>query len=226
MTNSTNTGPYAAVDAYLDEHLFASDPILEAVLEESRAAGLPPINVTASQGKLLYLLAQVQRAARVLEIGTLGGYSTIWLARALPPHGRIVTLESEATHADIARANLARAGFSKLVEVRLGPALETLAEIEREDRDPFDLVFIDADKPRTSLYIDVALRLSRPGTLLIVDNVVRNGELANLDTTDDNVKGMQRAVDMLAQHPKLDATVIQTVGGKGYDGFALALVRQ
>jgi predicted O-methyltransferase YrrM len=216
---------HAAVDAYLDAHLFAADPVLAAALADSRAAGLPPINVSQSQGKLLHLLARLQHAVHVLEIGTLAAYSTIWLARALPPHGRVVTLESEAKHVDVARGNLARAGLLDMVDMRLGPALETLTQIAREGRQPFDLVFIDADKPRTPEYIDASLRLARPGTLLIVDNVVRSGELANPATTDENVQGMQRAVDLLARHPRLDATVIQTVGAKGYDGFALALVQ-
>jgi predicted O-methyltransferase YrrM len=214
----------AAVDAYLDEHLFGRDPVLDAALEDSRAAGLPPINVSASQGKLLQLLVRLQHAVHVLEIGTLGAYSTIWLARALPANGRVVTLEAEAKHVEVARANLARAGLLGVVDVRLGPALETLARIEREGHEPFDLVFIDADKPSTPDYIEASLRLSRPGTLLVVDNVVRSGELANGATTDASVHGMQRAVAMMAAHPRLEATVIQTVGAKGYDGFALGLV--
>jgi predicted O-methyltransferase YrrM len=212
------------VDAYLDEHLFGRDPVLEAALDASRAAGLPAINVPANAGKLLQLLTRLQRAAKVLEIGTLAGYSTIWLARALPPGGRIVTLEFEPKHADVARANLTRAGLIDRVDIRVGAALVSLALLEREGAGPFDLVFIDADKPRTPQYIEFALRLSRPGTLLIVDNVVRSGELANPETTDENVRGMQRAVELLANHPRLEATVIQTVGAKGYDGFALALV--
>jgi predicted O-methyltransferase YrrM len=216
---------YGAVDAWLEEHLLGRDPVLEAALEAGRAAGLPGINVPASQGKLLYLLTRLQRAVSVLEIGTLAGYSTIWLARALPAHGRIVTLESEPRHADVARANLARAGFLDRVEVRVGAALETLAALANEARGPFDLVFIDADKPRTPDYIEASLHLSRPGTLLIVDNVVRSGELANPDTTDENVQGMQRAVGLLGRHPRLEATVIQTVGAKGYDGFAIAMVK-
>ena len=213
-----------AVDAYLDEHLFGRDPVLDAALAASRAAGLPAIHVPANAGKLLQLLARVQRAANILEVGTLAGYSTIWLARALPPGGRIVTLEFEPKHADVARANLTRAKLIDRVDIRVGPALTSLALLEREGAGPFDLVFIDADKPRTTHYIEAALRLSRPGTLLIVDNVVRQGELANAETTDENVRGMQRAVELLANHPRLDATVIQTVGAKGYDGFALALV--
>jgi len=215
----------AAVDVYLDGSLFGDDAVLAQALEDSRAAGLPPINVTRSQGKLLYLLARLQHAARVLEIGTLGGYSTIWLARALPPGGRAVTLESEATHADVARKNLARAGLLDRVEIRVGPALETLVQLRADGEPPFDMIFIDADKPQTPEYIDAVLPLSRPGTLLIVDNVVRGGEIANAASTDPSVQGMQRAVQLLATHPRLDATVIQTVGAKGYDGFALALVR-
>ena len=224
MTDHSPT-VYGAVDAWLEEHLLGRDPVLEAALEAGRAAGLPGINVPASQGKLLYLLTRLQRAVSVLEIGTLAGYSTIWLARALPAHGRIVTLESEPRHADVARANLARAGFLDRVEVRVGAALETLAALANEARGPFDLVFIDADKPRTPDYIEASLHLSRPGTLLIVDNVVRSGELANPDTTDENVQGMQRAVGLLGRHPRLEATVIQTVGAKGYDGFAIAMVK-
>lgn len=215
---------WAAVDAYLEEHLIGADPVLSAALEDSAAAGLPPINVPATQGKLLYFLTRLQRAVNVLEIGTLAGYSTIWLARALPPDGRIVTLESAAKHADVARANLARAGVLDRVDVRVGPALDTLATLSAERRVPFDLVFIDADKPRTPEYIEASLQLSRPGALLIVDNIVRNGELANAETNDEKVLGMQRAVSLLARHPRLDATAIQTVGGKGYDGFAVALV--
>jgi predicted O-methyltransferase YrrM len=219
----TNT-QWAAVDVYLEEHLIGADPVLNAALADSAAAGLPPINVPASQGKLLYLLARLQRAVHVLEIGTLAGYSTIWLARALPPNGRIVTLESESRHAEVARANLARAGVLDRIDLRVGRALEALAALSTERRDPFDLVFIDADKPRTPEYIEASLQLSRPGTLLIVDNVVRSGELANAKTSDEKVLGMQRAISLLARHPRLDSTAIQTVGGKGYDGFAIALV--
>ena len=215
---------WAAVDAYLEEHLIGADPVLSAALEDSAAAGLPPINVPATQGKLLYFLTRLQRAVNVLEIGTLAGYSTIWLARALPPNGRIVTLESEARHADVARANLARAGVLDRIDLRVAPALDTLAALSAEPHDPFDLVFIDADKPRTPQYIEAALQLSRPGTLLIVDNVVRSGELANTETADEKVLGMQRAVSLLGRHPRLDATAIQTVSAKGYDGFAVALV--
>lgn len=217
---------WAAVDAYLEERLIGADPVLSAALEDSAAAGLPPINVPATQGKLLYFLTRLQRAVNVLEIGTLAGYSTIWLARALPPDGRIVTLESEAKHADVARANLARAGVLDRVDLRVGPAIDTLATLSAERRVPFDLVFIDADKPRTPEYIEASLQLSRPGALLIVDNIVRNGELANAETNDEKVLGMQRAVSLLARHPRLDATAIQTVGGKGYDGFAVALVSE
>ena len=225
VSDTTSTAAYGAVDEYLEKHLVGTDPVLEAALEDSRAAGLPPINVPPAQGKLLYLLARLQQPKRVLEIGTLAGYSTIWLARALPPQGRIVTLEFEPKHADIAQWNLARAGFADQVEIHVGPALETLATLERGGAAAFDLVFIDADKPRTPQYIERTLRLSRPGTLVIVDNVVRSGELANAETTDESVRGMQQAVDLLANHPRLDATVIQTVGAKGYDGFALAIVR-
>ena len=225
MSDTISAAAYGAVDEYLEKHLVGNDAVLEAALADSRAAGLPPINVPPAQGKLLYLLARLQQPKRVLEIGTLAGYSTIWLARALPPQGRIVTLEFEPKHADIARQNLARAGFADQVDIHVGAALETLATLERKGAAPFDLVFIDADKPRTPQYIDGSIRLSRPGALIILDNVVRSGELANAETTDESVRGMQQAVELLANHPRLDATVIQTVGAKGYDGFALALVR-
>ena len=224
MTDPATTA-YGAVDAYLHEHLLGADPVLDAALADSAAAGLPPINVPPAQGKLLYLLTRLQRAVTILEIGTLAGYSTIWLARALPPHGRIVTLESETRHAEVARANLARAGVLDRVEVRVGPALETLAVLADETRAPFDLVFIDADKPSNVDYVRAALAMSRPGTTIVVDNVVREGEILDPESDDDRVQGTRRLFELLANEPRLDATAIQTVGAKHWDGFVLALVR-
>ena len=225
--NSLNPPPadrWSAVDSLLNEQLLGPDPVLDAALEASRAAGLPAINVMPSQGKLLQLLARLQHARTILEIGTLAGYSTIWLARAVPPDGRVVTIEFDQKHADVARANFERAGLTARIDLRIGAALDVLPQLQREGAGPFDLVFIDADKPRTPQYIEWAIRLARPGTLLIVDNVVRDGELANAASTDDSVQGMRRSVELLASDGRLDATVIQTVGGKGYDGFALAII--
>ncbi|HEX4944839.1 MAG TPA: O-methyltransferase [Usitatibacteraceae bacterium] len=214
-----------AVDQYLTDTLVRPDAVLEAALRESEAAGLPAIHVSPPQGKLLNLLARVQGARNILEIGTLGGYSTIWLARALPPGGgRIVTLEVDATHAKVARANLARAGFANMVQVRLGRAIDTLPELEHEGAGPFDLVFIDADKPSNPEYFAWALKLSRRGTVIVVDNVVRNGKVADGKSGDPAVQGVRRLNLMMASEPRVSATAIQTVGSKGYDGFAIALV--
>ena len=215
---------WTAVDRYLTDLLVPADPELEAVLEASDAAGLPAINVAPTQGKLLNLLARLQGARAILEIGTLGGYSTIWLARALPSDGRMVTLEVDPKHAVVARANVARAGLADIVEVRVGRALETLPLLAAEGHGPFDLVFIDADKENTPEYVGWALKLARRGSLIVVDNVVRGGEV--LDGTSDNprVLGVRRTLELLAAEPRVSATAIQTVGGKGYDGIALALV--
>lgn len=215
---------WTAVDRYVTDLLIPTDPVLEAALRESDAGGLPQINVTATQGKLLQLLAQLKGARNILEIGTLGGYSTIWLARALPEGGRLITLEAEAKHAKVARANIARAGFAQTVDLRLGPALETLPKLLQEGHGPFDVIFIDADKPNTPNYFQWAMKLSRKGTLIIVDNVVRKGELADAESTDPNVQGMRRFNEVLAQEKRASSTVIQTVCSKGYDGFALVLV--
>jgi len=209
-----------AVDGYISGLLVGHDEALEAALEASDAAGLPAIAVAPNQGKLLYLLARLRGARRILEIGTLGGYSTIWLARALPADGRLVTLEYEPKHAEVARANIAGAGLADRVEVRVGPALDTLPGLNG----PFDLVFIDADKPNNPEYLRWALRLTRPGSVIIVDNVVRNGRVADPTSTDPSVIGTRELADLLAEEPSVDATMIQTVGAKGYDGFALALV--
>jgi predicted O-methyltransferase YrrM len=220
---------WSAVDSYIAEHLIGPDPALEQALKDSSAAGLPAIAVTPAQGKLLELLARVQGARTILELGTLGGYSTIWLARALPAGGRLVTLEAEPRYAEVARVSIARAGFGDVVEIRVGPALETLPELEAEGAGPFDLIFIDADKGNYPGYFSWALKLSRPGTLIIGDNVVRDGAILDPDADDpsggnETIKGVRRFYEMLAAEPRVSATAIQTVGDKGYDGFVLALV--
>jgi predicted O-methyltransferase YrrM len=215
---------WTAVDRYLDDLLVGHDAVLEAALRASAEAGLPAINVAPTQGKLLNLLARVRGARAILEIGTLGGYSTIWLARALPTGGRMVTLEIDAKHAEVARANLVRGGLSQRVEVRLGRALDSLERLETEGAGPFDLVFIDADKPNIPAYFKWALRLSRPGSLIIVDNVVRDGAVIDAESADPSVQGVRRLNELMASEPQVSATTIQTVGAKGYDGFALALV--
>jgi predicted O-methyltransferase YrrM len=216
---------WTAVDKYLAGLLVPADPTLDAALADSAAHELPAINVSPPQGKFLYLLARIHGARNILEVGTLGGYSTIWLGRALPPGGRLITLESDPKHAAIARANLDRAGLTGVVEIRLGPALDTLPKLAAEGRGPFDLVFIDADKPSTADYFAWALKLSRPGSVIVVDNVTRKGGVIDPDSTDANVLGMRRFLEALAAERRVTATAIQTVGGKGYDGFAIALVK-
>src|SRR5205823_2568734 len=215
---------WTAVDRYIDDALVAPDAALDAALQASSKAGLPAIAVSPSQGKLLHLMARAQGARRILEIGTLGGYSTIWLARALPADGRLVTLESDPKHAEVARANIARAGLTHVVELRLGKALDTLPELAAEGRGPFDLIFIDADKPSNADYFAWALRLARRGSVIVVDNVVRGGAVIDAASADANVQGARRFYDALAAEPRVVATAIQTVGSKGYDGFAIALV--
>jgi len=215
---------WSAVDHYLNETLVAEDDALAAAVKDSERAGLPSIQVAPNQGKLLHLLARTMGARQVLEIGTLGGYSTIWLARALPEGGRVITLEAEPKHAEVARANFARAGLSNVIELRLGRALDTLPKIEAERLGPFDLFFIDADKPSIPEYFDWALRLSRPGSLILVDNVVRKGAVADPSSNDPNVQGVRRFNERVAREPRVSATTIQTVGTKGYDGIAFALV--
>ncbi|MGV9875034.1 O-methyltransferase [Streptomyces cellulosae] len=215
-----------AVDDYFTEQLLGGDPddALEAALRDSDAAGLPPIAVSPLQGKLLQLLARIQGARRVLEIGTLGGYSTIWLGRALPADGRLVTLEYDPRHAEVAVRNIARAGLAKQVEVRVGPALESLPKLADEQPPPFDLVFIDADKANNPHYVEWALRLTAAGSLIVLDNVVRGGRVADPDNSDPDVLGTRAALEMFGTHPRLDATAVQTVGVKDHDGFALARV--
>jgi predicted O-methyltransferase YrrM len=217
---------WTAVDEYLSDLLLPPDPALEAALDASRAAGLPAINVSAPQGKLLFLLARLQGARRILEIGTLGGYSTIWLGRALPPGGRLVTLEADPKHAAVARANLAHAGLGDVVEVRLGLGLNTLPRLVAEGADPFDLIFIDADKTGYPDYWAWALQLSHRGTLIVADNVVRDGAVADAGSDDPSVQAVRRYLALVAAEPRVSATVLQTVGAKGYDGLSLALVIQ
>src|SRR4051812_13850457 len=215
---------WSTVDTYITGALVKADGALETALETSEAAGLPAISVAPSQGKFLHTLARLVNARAILEIGTLGGYSTIWMARALQPGGRLVTLECDPKHADLAKANIARAGVGGIVDVRLGAALETLPRIAAEKIGPFDLVFIDADKVSTPDYFQWGLQLSRVGSLIVVDNVVRNGEVANANSDDPAVRGMRRFIEMAAAEPRVVATAIQTVSCKGYDGFSIALV--
>jgi predicted O-methyltransferase YrrM len=223
----------SAVDDYIVEHLIEPDPALEAALADSAAAGLPPIAVTPNLGKLLQLILRLAGARTVLELGTLGGYSTIWLAGALPADGRLVTLEANPDYAALAQANIARGGYAELVEIRVGPALQTLPVLAEEGAGPFDAIFIDADKKNNPGYLEWALRLSRPGTLIVVDNVVRAGAVLDADAEDpsgggnETILGVRRTYEMLAagvDGGKVTATAIQTVGSKGHDGFALAIV--
>ncbi|QHA04367.1 methyltransferase [Streptomyces broussonetiae] len=212
------------VDDYFIHHLAPDDEALQAAQRENEAAGLPNIAVTAAQGKFLQLLAQVQGARNVLEIGTLGGYSTIWLARALPEDGRLISLEYSARHAEVAVRNIARAGLDRIAEVRVGPALESLPKLADENPAPFDLVFIDADKANNPHYVEWALRLTRAGSVIVLDNVVRGGRVVDADSTEPDIVGTRAAIELIATHPRLDGTALQTVGSKGYDGFALARV--
>jgi predicted O-methyltransferase YrrM len=215
---------WTAVDKYITDLLVPSDPALEAALQAASAAGLPSIQVSPVQGKLLHLLARACGARQVLEIGTLGGYSTIWLARALPAGGHVVTLEADPKHGEVARANFALARLADVIELRLGPALETLPKLAAEGRGPFDLIFIDANKSSMPEYFDWALKLSRPGSVIIADNVVRHGAVLDASSSDVDVQGVRRFNERLAAEKRVSATEIQTVGSKGYDGFALAVV--
>lgn len=215
---------WSAVDHYFAEHLVPSDSALESVLEASAAAGLPAINVSPNQGKLLFLLAKAMGARTVLELGTLGGYSTIWLARALPAGGRVVTLELDATHANVARCNFVRAGCADVIDVRVGPALEVLPQIDAEGLGPFDFIFIDADKVSYPQYLAWSLKLAHAGSLIVADNVVRDGAVIDAKSEDPAVQGVRRFISDLAAEPRVSATTIQTVGVKGYDGFAVILV--
>jgi predicted O-methyltransferase YrrM len=215
---------WTAVDDYFSGLLIPADDVLDAALQAQEDAGLPQINVAPNQGKLLHLIAKIHGAKRILEVGTLGGYSTIWLGRALPPDGTLITLELDPKHADVARANLQRAGLSDVAEVRVGSAHETLPKLAAEGVEPFDLVFIDADKPSNPVYLEWALKLTRPGSVIIIDNVVRNGGVSDPNSPDANVHGVRKVLEMVANDPRLTATAVQTVGSKGYDGFAIAVV--
>lgn len=215
---------WTQVDDYIESTLFPPDPVLEAVLAANAAAGLPDIGVSPPQGRLLALLVQMQAARSILEIGTLGGYSTIWMARAMEAGGQLVSLEAEPAYAEIAKANLVRAGVADRATVRVGRAIETLPALAAECVGPFDLIFIDADKPSNPDYLFWSLRLSRPGTLIVCDNVIRDGAVADSTSHDSRVLGVRRFFDLVAENPRLTTTVIQTVGSKGYDGFALTRV--
>lgn len=221
---------WSSIDGYIAEHLLSPDPSLDSAILASEAADLPPIAITPNQGKFLELLARIHRARSILELGTLGGYSTIWLARALSEGGRLITLERESRYAEIARANIASAGFAEIVQVRVGPALQTLPELYDEGAGPFDLIFIDADKQNYPGYLEWSLKLSRVGTLIIGDNVVRAGAIFDPKADDPDfgdggvAAGVRRFYELLADEPRVSATAIQTVGAKGHDGLALALV--
>jgi len=219
-----NQDQWTAVDRYLEGSIVTQDSALEAALKASEAAELPAIQVTPAQGKLLHLLARSVCARNILEIGTLGAYSTIWLARALPAGGRLITLEADPKHAEVSRANIARAGLSEIVELRLGKAIDSLPRLAAEGRSPFDFIFIDADKPSNPEYWAWALKLARRGSLIVIDNVIRKGAVADPASTDPNVVGTRKMFELIAAEPRVSATVIQTVGSKGYDGFALAIV--
>jgi predicted O-methyltransferase YrrM len=215
---------WSTVDSYIEEKLVPPDPVLTAVLDNNEAAGLPAYDVSPAQGKFLHLLARMTGARRVLEIGTLGAYSTIWFARALPEGGLVVTLEFDPHHAEVARRNIECAGLAGIVDLRVGAALDTLPAVDAEGIGPFDLIFIDADKQNNPAYLEWALRLSRPGTVIIGDNVVRDGDVVDAGSSDARVKGIRTFFDMLAATPRLSATALQTVGSKGWDGFVIALV--
>lgn len=212
---------WTAVDDYLEHQLIPQDAVLDAILKHSDAAGLPSINVAPNQGKMLMLMAQSIQAQRILEVGTLGGYSTVWLARALPKQGRLITLEIDPHYATVARQNFAQAGYQDLIELRLGSALESLEQLAQEGLPPFDFIFIDADKENNTRYFEWALQLVRVGGIIIVDNVVRSGAVIEADSPDSRVQGVRRLMERIAQEPRVQATAIQTVGSKGYDGFAL-----
>ncbi|MFF9815438.1 O-methyltransferase [Streptomyces sp. NPDC014006] len=217
---------WTAVDAYFNDLLVEEDAVLRAAVADADAAQLPAIQVAPNQGKLLHLLARIRCARKVLEIGTLAGYSTIWLARALPADGRLVTLEADEQCAAVAAANVARAGLDHIVDIRLGVALDTLPRLVEEGEGPFDLVFIDADKPSNPAYLEWALRLTRPGSVIVGDNVVREGAVTEPDSSDPRVQGVRRFTELIAAHPRLTAATLQTVGEKGYDGFTLAVVTE
>jgi predicted O-methyltransferase YrrM len=224
MSDSSSRDLWSSVDTYLDTNLVGSDPALSGALDASAAAGLPTISVSASQGKLLFLLARAIGARRILELGTLGGYSAIWMARALPPAGRLVTIEADSGHADVARANFRRAGVEDRIDLRLGKALDVLPGLASDGGDPFDFVFIDADKVNYPAYAEWAIRLSRRGALIVIDNVIRDGAVVDADSTDEAVQAVRKTIATLAADTRVTATAVQTVGAKGYDGFAIVMV--
>ncbi|NQF16587.1 O-methyltransferase [Brevibacillus sp. HB1.3] len=221
-----NREQWTAVDHYFTDKLLEADSVLDTVLQENAAAGLPAIDVAPNQGKFLHLLARIQGARSILEIGTLGGYSTIWLARALPADGRLITLEYDPKHAEVAQANITRAGLDQIVEVKVGLALDSLIQLHKENQGPFDLIFIDADKKGNPDYFQWALKLSRKGTVIITDNVVRSGQVVDETSTDPNIVGVRQFTDLVAEEKRVSGTVVQTVGSKGYDGFAIMLVTE
>ena len=216
---------WTQVDDYICDQLVPEDAVLTQALLDSKSAGLPDIAVSPNQGKMLNLVARLMGAKRILEIGTLGGFSTIWLARALPADGRLITCEYSPKHAEVAAANIARAGLAAKVDIRVGPALATLPLLQAEEQKPFDLVFIDADKQNNANYVQWALKLTRPGSLIVIDNVIRGGKVIDAASGDEMVQGVRRMNSLIAGEPRLDATAIQTVGSKGHDGFTFALVR-
>ena len=215
---------WSRVDSYFGDLLTPPDEVLPAALAANKKAGLPPIDVTALQGKFLEFLVRISGARRILEIGTLGGYSTIWLARGLPDNGCIVSLELVPLHAEVARANLSRAGVLDCIDIRVGPAIESLQSLSESGVAPFDFIFIDADKQGYPDYLEWSLKLSRPGTVIVADNVVRDGKVVDAECADPNVQGVRRFAELLAADHRVSTTVLQTVGAKGYDGFALAVV--
>lgn len=215
---------WTAVDAYFEDLFIPADAVLDDVVAASDAAGMPRMNVAANQGKLLMLIAQIHGSRRILEFGTMGGYSTIWLARALPPDGHLITLEYDPNYAAVAAQNIVRAGLQEKVDIRVGAALDTLPKLAAEGHAPFDFIFIDADKQSNPQYFEWALKLSRPGSIIIVDNVVRDGQVIEPENDNPSVQGTRRFAEMAATEPRVSATAIQTVGSKGYDGFALLRV--
>lgn len=214
------------VDLYFSEKLHSSDSVMDSILKANVEADLPSIDVSPNQGKFLYLLAKIKAAKNILEIGTLGGYSSVWLGRALPVDGRLITLEFEPKHAKVAKENIKAAGLDNKIEVIIGPALQTLPTLEENGFSTFDLIFIDADKPNNPGYLKWALKYSRPGTVIIGDNVVRNGNVIAHDSQDENVQGIRQFIDLLSEEPRIELTAIQTVGIKGYDGFVLGVVKE
>ncbi|TPE70945.1 O-methyltransferase [Halalkalibacterium halodurans] len=217
---------WEALDQYFSEKLHAFDPVMDWVLEANEKAELPPIDVAPNQGKFLYLLAKLKGVKTILEIGTLGGYSSIWMARALPDDGRLVTLEFSEKHAAVAQSNMKKAGVDGKIDVIIGPALETLPTLKDKGFSSFDMIFIDADKPNNPHYLEWALKLSTPGTLIVGDNVVRNGNVLNKESDDPSIKGIRQFIHLLSEEPRIESTAIQTVGIKGYDGFVVGVVKK